>query len=384
MPTGLVSSYDLTVGVKVNMDEAIYVLSPLDSPMLTGMDADGLSVVGSAPVDEVQFDWMDEQLLIPRSTMGAPLVTASTTMTLASASDRLKFSTGDAVRLVLGTGASDEIVRVTGYSVTTATDILISRALVGTALGTYTTAAPVIGLGPALAEGSDPEAARSQDRVQNSNVTQIFGPTLVHLSATEKLVAKYGVSNEMARQLYNRTRENAISREQAFLYGARYNSTTTEIRTTGGLSYFITTNHNSTSTNLTVATVQSLQQTAFDQGGVWDRLMANPKAFDTLNDPANTSHIRMEITESARGRVPTMQIFTEFGSILGVRNRWAHPGHAFGFSRENVIRRVLRPLTAEALAKTGDSDKIQIVCEEGLEVKGEEHMGKFTALNYTA
>jgi hypothetical protein len=384
MPTGLVSSYDLTVGVKVNMDEAIYVLSPLDSPMLTGMDADGLSVIGSAPVDEVQFDWMDEQLLIPRSTLGAGLVTAATTMTLASANDRLKFSTGDAIRLVLGTGASDEIVRVTGYSVTTSTDLLITRALVGTALGTYTTGAPVIGLGTSLAEGSDPEAARSQDRVANTNVTQIFGPTLVHLSETEKLVAKYGVSNEMARQLYNRTRENAIQREQAFVYGARYNSTTTEIRTTGGLNYFITTNHDSTSTNLTVATIQGLQQDAFDQGGVWDRLMTNPKALETLNDPANTTHIRTELTDSKRGRVPTMQLFTEFGPVLVVRNRWVHQGHAFGFSRENVIRRVLRPLTAESLAKTGDSTKLQIVCEEGLEVKGEEHMGKFTALNYAA
>jgi hypothetical protein len=384
MPTGLVSSYDLTVGVKVNMDEAIYVLSPLDSPMLTGMDADGLSIIGSAPTDEVQFEWMDEQLLIPRSTLGASLVTATTEIVLASAADRLKFSTGDAIRLVLASGAAnDEIIRVTGYSVTTATTLLVTRALVGTALGTYTTGAAVIGLGPALAEGSDPEAARSQDRVQNTNVTQIFGPTLVHLSETEKLVAKYGVSNEMARQLYNRTRENAISREQAFLYGARYNSTTTEIRTTGGLNYFITTNVNSTSTNLTVATVQSLQQLAFDQGGVWDRLMANPKSFDTLNDPLNTNHVRMELTETSRGRMPTMQIFTEFGPVLGVRNRWVYQGHAFGFSRENVVRRVLRPLTAEPLAKTGDSTKLQIVCEEGLEVKGEEHMGKFTFLNYT-
>jgi hypothetical protein len=384
MPTGLVSSYDLTVGVKINMDEAIYVLSPLDSPMLTGMDADGLSVIGSAPLDEVQFDWMDEQLLIPRSTMGAGLVTAATTMTLATAADRLKFSTGDAIRLVSTAAASDEIVRCVGYSATTSTDLLITRALVGTALGTYTTGAPVIGLGPALAEGSDPEAARSQDRVGNTNNTQIFGPTLVHLSETEKVVAKYGVPNEMARQLYNRTRENVISREQAYLYGARYNSTTTEIRTTGGLNYFITTNNDTTSTNLTVATIQGLQQDAFDQGGIWDRLMANPKSLETLNDPANTSHIRTELTDSKRGRVPTMQVFTEYGPLLVVRNRWVHQGHAFGFSRENVVRRVLRPLVAEPLAKTGDSTKVQIVCEEGLEVKGEEHAGKFTFLNYAA
>ena len=382
MPTGLISSYDLTVGVKVNMDEAIYVLSPLDSPMLTGMDSDGLSIVGSAPVDQTEFSWMDEQLLVPRTTLGAALLTAATTMQLLTTADRLRFSTGDAIRLVVAGGT--EVVRCVGYSVTTATDLLITRALAGTALGTYTTGAPVIGLGTALAEGSDPEAARSQDRVQNTNVTQIYGPTLVHLSATEQLVSKYGVPNELARQLYNRTKESAVAREQSMIYGARYNSTTTEIRTSGGLDYFIATNVDATSTNLTVATIQAMQQDCFDQGGVWDRLMTNPKALETLNDPANTTHIRTELTDSKRGRVPTMQIYTEFGPVLVVRNRWVHQGHAFGFSRENVIRRVLRPLTAEKLAKTGDSDKIQIVCEEWLEVKGEEHMGKFNALNYAA
>ncbi len=381
MPTGLISTYDLTVGVKVNMDEAIYVLSPLDSPMLTGMDADGLSVIGSAPVDQTTFSWMDEQLLIPRSSLGAGLLAAATTMTLASSADRLKFSTGDVIRLVVATGT--EIVRVVGYSVTTATDLLITRGYDGTtAMGTYVTGNAVIGVGTALPEGSDPEAARSQDRVDNSNYTQIFGPTLVHLSATEQVVSKYGVSNEMARQVYNRTRENAISREQAFIYGRKSNSTTTEIRTTGGLDFFITTNVNTASTQLTVATIQTMQQNGYNQGGVWDRLMANPKSLADVNETADTARVRTEIQDNRRGRQPVMSIITEFGPLMVVRNRWVHPSHAYGFSRENVIRRVLRPLTLEKLAKTGDSDKAQIVCEEGLEVKGEEHMGKFTGLTY--
>lgn len=380
MPTGIVTSYDLTVGVKVNMDEAIYVLSPLDSPMLTGTDSDGLSVIGSAPVDQTTFSWMDEQLLVPRSTLGASFVTAATSLTLASAADRLKFSTGDVIRLVVAGGT--EIVRVTAYSVTTATDVVVTRGYDGTTAVAYVTGNAVIGLGTALPEGSDPEAARSQDRVDNSNFTQIFGPTLVHMSATEQVVSKYGVPNEWARQLYNRTRENAIAREQAFVYGRKSNSTTTEIRTTGGLDYFITTNVNAASTQLTVATLQTMQQNGYNQGGIWDRLMANPKSLADLNETTDTARVRQEFTDSRRGRTPVMNVFTEFGPLMVVRNRWVHPTHAYGFSRENVIRRVLRPLTAERLAKTGDSDKLQIVCEEGLEVKGEEHMGKFTALGY--
>jgi hypothetical protein len=59
------------------------------------------------------------------------------------------------------------------------------------------------------------------------------------------------------------------------------------------------------------------------------------------------------------------------------------PSDAFFLKRENVIRRTMRPLVLERLAKTGDSDKAQIVCEEGLEVKGEGHMAWLSGLTYT-
>lgn len=380
MPTGTITSYDLTVGVKVNMDEAIYLLSALDSPMITGMDADGLSVIGTAPVDQIEFSWMDEEILTPRSTLGAASTTGDAFLQLSAAADRLKFSTGDLLKVVKAGGS--EIIRVTGYSVTTATILLVSRGYDGTTATNYAGTETVIGLGTALAEGSDPEAARSQDRVSNSNFTQIFGPTLLQLSGTEQVITKYGVNSEYAHQLFNRMKENVISRENAFVYGRKSNSTTTEIRSTGGLDFYITTNVDSTSTQLTEAKIHTQQQACFNRGGVWDRLMANPKSLTDLNDVTNTTRVRQEVQDYKRGRMPVLEVQTEFGVVTVVRNRWVHPFHAFGFSRENVVRRVLRPLIVEKLAKTGDSDKTQLLCEEGLEVKGEEHMAKFTGLTY--
>src|SRR5688572_11372696 len=184
MPTGLVTAYDLTVGTKVNIDEAIYVLSPIDSPMISGLDSDGLSVIGSAPVDQIRFDWMDEEILTPRAKLGAASTTGDAFLTLAAAADRLKFSTGDVVRVMLA--GSTEVIRVTGYSVTTATILLVTRGYDGTTATGYAGTETVIGLGTALAEGSDPEAARSADRATSYNMTQIFGPTLIHMSGTEQ------------------------------------------------------------------------------------------------------------------------------------------------------------------------------------------------------
>jgi hypothetical protein len=377
MPFGMASTYDLTVGVVVNMDEAIYMLSPVDTPLLTGVGSDGLTIIGSAGVDERQFSWMDDTILTPRSALAAILVTAGTTAQVTTGHG-IRFSTGDLLTFEID-GNTTEIARITGITTDVAT---ITRAWAGTAQQ-YSTASLVVGVGTALPEGSNPESARTVDRVESTNVTQIFGPTKVDLTRTEQQVRKYGVGNEFAHQLAGRTKENAIAREQAYLYGARVDSTTLEARSTGGLRFFITTNRNATATQLTAANIQTAQLAGYNQGGFADVVMANPVAFADLNDLANTSVVRETVDDPMRGRTRVSWVDTEFGSALMARNRWMLPNDAFGFSREQVIRRVLQPLIYERLAKTGDSDQGQIVCEEGLEVKGEEHAFAFNLLGYT-
>jgi hypothetical protein len=77
-------------------------------------------------------------------------------------------------------------------------------------------------------------------------------------------------------------------------------------------------------------------------------------------------------------------VFHEFGETQIVRNRWVDKGDAFIIVKDNVQRRVIQPLIVEALAKTGDSDSVHIVCEEGLQVKAEQFMAKWTTLtDYT-
>lgn len=375
VPSGLTSAYDLTVGVIVNMDPAIYLLDPIDTPLLTGFGADGLPVLGSDTVDQIEFAWQDDTILTPRTTLNGAITTGDTVITVATG-DRTKFSTGDVIRVIKA--AATETMRITGYGVTAHT-LLVTRALTGTATN-YSSGADLLGLGTALAEGSDPEDARVVDRVKNTNVTQIFGPTAVNMSRTTQKVPRYGVVNEFTHQTMKRIQENAIAREQAFLYGVAYNSTTTEIRTTGGVESFITTNVDSTSTQLTVLKIQTNQQLVYNRGGVPDQLWANPASLIDLNDIANTGIVRTDLVDTIRGRKPVTVVWTEFGPVTVVRNRWCHKLHAFAVRRENVRRRVLDSLQMERLAKTGDSDKVQIVCEEGLEVKGEEHMFKMNNL----
>jgi len=77
-------------------------------------------------------------------------------------------------------------------------------------------------------------------------------------------------------------------------------------------------------------------------------------------------------------------VFHEFGETQMVRNRWCHTETAFVVQKDGIQRRIIQPLIVEALAKTGDSDSVMLLCEEGLQVKGESHMAKFTGLtSYT-
>lgn len=373
---GTVTSYALTTGVKINMDELIYLVSPTDLPLTLGVDSDGSMIVRTQPVDEIQFYWMDEELLTPRVALAVNAVTADTTFTVASG-EALRFSTGDLARVKRAGGATNEVIRITGVSNAT---ITATRGFNSTTATTFATGDYIIGIGTGLAEGSDPENFRSRDRDSRSNYTQIFGPFKISMSRTEQKIAKYGVADEWSKQLWNRSREYWMRIEQALLYGTSYNDSSSKIRATGGLTHYITTNVDSTSTQLTVANIVARQQAAYNLGDVPLVLIANPNSLGDLNDVGNTSVVRVTEQDSRRGRARVEYIDTEFGSTVLVRDRWCFPLDAFLVKPDGIIRRVLDPMMYEALAKTGDADNAQIVGEEGFEIKGQQHMARFSNL----
>ena len=383
---GKVTTYDLTVGEKIDIDELIYMISPVDSPLINGVAADGKAVLASSGVTETTFKWMDEEILLPRAAADAVNANTGTSVIVVSvsAADSYKFQVGDLVTVMdEGAAQHNAVLRVTAVN-TTSGDLTVEgwanhADQTAIAVGDIVTC-----LGTALAEGSDPGTSRSIDRVMRSNYTQIFGPTPMFMSRTEQQISRYGVADEFSKQVFNRSIENVITREQAYLYGQAVNDTTNKMRSTGGLSYFLSSNVDSSSTTLTRAGIETQLQTCYNNGGVPDLLIANPASLATLNDTDNTTTVRHTFDDPRRGRVSTMSIFTEFGDVSVTRNRWCNAETAFLVKKEGIQRRVMQPLVVEALAKTGDSDKVQIVCEEGLQLKGQTHMARFSGLtSYT-
>lgn len=373
MAVGKATTYDLTTGLYLDIESMIHILSPFDTPLLGQYGADGRTALATGPCFEKKVEWLDETLLTPRSTTAAGATTGETNLTVASG-DQNRFGTGDVLLLTNG-----EYVRVTGYG---STDVLtMTRAFGGSTAGTITSGTAIVGVGTALAEGSDPENARYVDRNNRYNLTQIFGPHAIQVSGSENVVRKYGIegTTEFEKQVANRSKEIAVSIEQALLYGVRYEDSTTKIRTMGGLIYWITTNVNSTTTVFTETSLLDAAQTCYDAGGTPDRAVMGSKQKRVAS--SFTSSGTLQIMRPDTGRGVVVDYFdSDFGRLSLLLDRWCRTADVMVFERDQASVETLRPLVFEMLAKTGDSMKGQIVGEKTMRLRRQSHAYRFSAL----
>lgn len=370
MPVGMVTTYDLTVGVQLEVEDLIHVLSPFDVPLVGGQGADGRSALANDTISQKKYSWFDEELLTPRTTLGAGYTAGGSFITVA-AGQRERFQTGDIVKI------EAEVMRITGYG-TTADTLTVTTAYAGSNAN-HANGADVVGVGSALPEGSDPPSPRVKDRVERYNVTEIFGPVMVQVSGTEQVIRKYGLPmNEFDYQVANRTKEQMVALEQAIIYGQRVEDTSNEWRSMGGMDFFITSNVDSTTTNISETAILNLMETLWTAGGAVDRLMVPPRQKRKIGD-FTADLIRIGQGEDTRGRIVNY-FESDFGLISILVNRWLRASDAFLFSRDQATILTLRPFVFEMLAKTGDSDKGQVVGEKGFKFVRQGQAAKFTAL----
>src|SRR3954451_15195100 len=123
---GKAQTYDLTTGVIVNIEDVIYLLSPTDVPLQGGQGADGASAISTDTCFEKKIEWLDEELLLPKSLIQTT-TTKGDAWIVVTAGQQNRFSTGD----VLIVSGSNERMRVTGYGSTT-DSLTVTRAFQST------------------------------------------------------------------------------------------------------------------------------------------------------------------------------------------------------------------------------------------------------------
>lgn len=369
---GTQQTYDLAAGVKLDVEDAIWLISPFDVPLQGGMGADGLTALSTDSCFEKKVEWLDEQLLTPKTTVQTAVTLTTTTYLVVAAGTGINFQTGDVLQI------DSEQIQVTGYG-TTVDWLVITRSFNSTTATTYAIGDVVIGVGGALAEGSAPPSSRAVDRTDRFNYTQIFGPVGIQVSGTEQVVQKYGlVGTEFDHQVGNRIKELAISFELALLNGIPYVGSATVGRTMGGFTNYITTNVDTTTTTLTDALLMAQYQACFDAGGAPNRLLVGSKQKRVISY-LDSTNIRYAQDTNTRGQVVDFYD-TDYGRQSIVLDRWAAVNQAFIFEREQATICTLRPMQFEMLAKTGDNQLGQVLAERTLRFRLQSHAARFSAL----
>ena len=370
MPTGTLRTYDLTAGVKLDVENMIWLISPFDCPLLGMQGADGRTALSTDTCFEKKVEWLDETLLTPRDVLAATALTADTFITV---NNNLLFQTGDVIVL------DSESVYVTGYG-STANTLTVTRAFAGTTAVQHSNGIAAVGVGQANPEGSDAGTGGAVDRTDRSNYTQIFGPTVVQVSGSENAVQKYGLTGtEFDHQGANRVKEQFVALEQAITYApAPFENSGTGQRTMGGFIYYITSNVDSTTTQLTDSALLTQVQNCYNAGGAPDRALVGTKQASNIS-AFGSSNIRYAQETNARGQV--VQYYdTDFGRIMKCLSRWIRTSDLFLFSRDQATVETFRPFQFEMLAKTGDSTKGQVVGEKSLRFRRQAWAARFSAL----
>jgi hypothetical protein len=246
----------------------------------------------------------------------------------------------------------------------------------------------------ALVEGADATSATLSATTRIGNYTQIVGKT-VQVSGTLEAVDKAGRKSEKAYQLakasaeLKRDIEGIITANQGQSAG---NSSTARVM--GTLLSYIKTNTNkgsgttagadpttigvSTRTDGTTRTFQEsmlkdVVAKVFTSGGTPSVLMVSPalkqvvSAFTGLSQHRYNSNTTGDVTILAGADLYQ----SDFGVLQIVPNRFMRTRDALVLDPEYAALAYLRPFQTIELAKSGDSEKTQILAELTLEVKNE-------------
>jgi hypothetical protein len=257
-----------------------------------------------------------------------------------------------------------------------------------------TDALDAVNTGNALVEGADATAATLNPTVRIGNYTQIVGKT-VQVSGTLEAVDKAGRKSEKAYQLakasaeLKRDIEGIITANQGQTAG-----TSSSARKMGSLLSYIKTNTNkgsgttagadpttigvSTRTDGTTRTFQEsmlkdVVAKVFTSGGTPSVLMLSPALKQVVSGFTGLAQHRYN--SNANGNVTILagadMYASDFGVLQVVPNRFMRTRDALVLDPEYAALAYLRPFQTNELAKTGDSEKTQILAELTLEVKNE-------------
>ena len=255
-------------------------------------------------------------------------------------------------------------------------------------------------------EGDDPTAEALTPTVRIGNYCQISEKTVI-VSGTSRASDQAGRADELSYQVARRGRELkrdiefALTRNQASSAG---NASTA--RTAAGLESWLATNKVSNGTGtaqttagfasglvaapvdstvagaFTKASLDSVIKQCWEQGGSPDVLMVGPHNRTVISGFTGISTLQTDANTTASTMlVGSIDLYkSNFGNFKVLPNRFQRDQTAFVLDMEMFKFVTLRPMQMNPLAKTGDNEKRQMLCEFTLASMNELASGKVTDL----
>jgi uncharacterized Zn ribbon protein len=363
--SGTRKTYDSTVGVKLDREDAIHLISPFDVPFLGTYGAEGGSALSSEDTSSKKVEWIEDELVPSSDAVNEAFTNSDTTLTVDNGG---YFKANDLIRI----GA--ELLVVSAVS---GNDLTVSRGYGDSSAAAHSDGDKITILGTLPVEGADPVSGVNFQRVSKYNMTQIYQDEL-EVTRSEEKAAKYGVSSEIAYQGGKRLKEAAIKLEQNIILGSRYEDTGAKKRSMGGLDYFITSNVDAATTTLTMTKINDQMQNSFNAGGNVSLLVVGGAQKRVING-FDADDIRFSQDENIRGAVVDF-LDTDFGRVYVMLNRWVPTNMLFGLEPQYINLVWFDRWFMEALAKTGDRQQYQLIGECSMKVKNEKAHFKFNAL----
>jgi len=251
-------------------------------------------------------------------------------------------------------------------------------------------------------EGNDATTTTSTPSVRLGNQTQI-SDKVPQVTRTQRTVDSAGRGDEMDYQIMLKTKELKRDMEKVILANkSKVAGSTSAARICAGVESWLATNFdggvgavaptgdgsdvNTPGTNRAFAESQlkSVLASCFDEGGEPDTIMVGATIKQAMSGIVNggTSGAAQRVVDGNAATVHTaIDIYvSDFGSLAVIPNRFMVQTSMLVLQMDMWSMASITEFQENPLAKTGDSDRVQLLSEYTLEARNEKSSGIITAL----
>ena len=236
----------------------------------------------------------------------------------------------------------------------------------------------------AAVEGADAGTASTITQVVKTANTQIFDK-VVQVSGTAEAVGTYGRTSDLAYAIAKAGKEIKRDIEHAFVGAgqagtAGNGSTARQLTSAANQINSATTNTAGANRAFTETELLDVLQKCYEQGGEPNQVQVTPSHSVTVAGFATASGRQRDFATGTTLVNAVDIIISPFGQVSVVPNRFLDANTCLVLDTEYWSRAVLRPMQTIVLAKTGDSDKRQMLTELTLVCENDKASGKIDAL----